>query len=177
MGAFVRDERGSITVEFILWIPLIAAWLVASIAFFDAYLSRIEASKVAQTISDILSRQEQVTPGFFTQLTALRDGLLVRNEAADAMRISSIIRTTDDDYQVLWSCVSELTTAPMTDEAVPAGIMPEMAPLENVIMTELTVPWTSIFSIAGLTDQVWETRIVVRPRFTPLLQITDPDAC
>ena len=31
-----RDERGTMTIEFLLWMPVLASWLVVSTAFFDA---------------------------------------------------------------------------------------------------------------------------------------------
>ncbi|MEM6660765.1 MAG: TadE/TadG family type IV pilus assembly protein [Pseudomonadota bacterium] len=166
--AFWSDDRGSLTVEFVLWVPVLLIWLMASIAWFDAWLARNQAAKVAYTVSDILSRQEEVTGGFLMQIDTLQRGLLTRADGAAAMRLSSIQRTSTG-HEVRWSCSNAPSLQPLTDGNLPTADLPDMATLETIVLTELAVPWSGFDWAVGLGALTWTYRVPSRPRFTPML--------
>ena len=170
LNRFVRDDRGMLTFEAMLWLPMLIFWMIGSIAWFDAWLSRNQAAKVAYTISDIMSRQEQVSPTFIYQVDAMQTGLLTRASAPATMRLSSIQRT-QDGYEVRWSCSNSTGAPPLTDGGVPTGVMPVMGELDTIILTELYVPWTRFSGMAGLTETTWSFQVVTSPRVTPALEM------
>ncbi len=175
-NAFQRwafDEHGSITVEFVIWMPLLAFWFVVSVAFFDAYKSRSDASKAAHTITDLISRQVDVDEAFLDELFALKGKLLPRVPSNSLMRISSIqYDINNDQYQVVWSSVRG-SALPLTDIEVPIALLPQMAHLDSIILTELSVPYQPFTSWAGIDVTDWDFAIVSRPRFVTAIVKTD----
>ena len=167
---FARDERGMLTIEAMLWVPILSFWLIASVAWFDAWLSRNQAAKVAYTLADILSRQEEISEPFLMQLDALQAGLLTRASGFSAMRLSSIQRTSDG-HVVRWSCSNDPAWPPLTDGVIPSENLPMMAELDTIVLTELSVPWERFGGIAGLTGTTWSYRVATRPRFAPALEM------
>lgn len=169
-----RDaETGSVSMEFILIWPFLLLWLVASYVFFDVYKSQSKSAKAAYTISDIISRQEEVDTALLDDLDVLLDKLLPRSSDQKWMRISSVFFN-GTDYEVDWSYPMnpppngdpyQNKADPMTDEMIPLPIMPQLASTDSVILVEINIPYDPIVSNIGLTDQTWEPRIIVRPRY------------
>lgn len=168
-----RDEYGSITIEFLLWLPLLAFWLVVSAAFFDAYKSRSDAMKAAQTLTDILSRQVEVDNAFIDELYALQDKLLPRAPAGTRLRVTSVQYVdADEEYQVQWSRVigggQPLDTATISQE-----FFPQMADLDTVILTELDVSYRPFTDWGRIGNRTWSFALVTRPRFVSAIAKTD----
>jgi hypothetical protein len=164
-----RDETGTITIEFLLWVPLLCFWFVVSVAFFDAYKSRSEAEKAAQTVSDIMSRQVEVTDAFVGELYSLQGNLLPRARAGSRLRVSSLQYSIDEEgngaYRVIWS-VPRGGGLPLADENIPIALLPEaMADLETVVLTELSVPYQPFTSWARIDITSWTYSLISRPRF------------
>lgn len=170
--AFGCDQRGTVSVELLLWLPLLSFWITASIVWYDAYMSRNQAAKVAHTISDIVSRQEEMSGSFLMQIDALQRGLLNRASGEAALRISTI-RREGQGYDVVWSCVNDPASAVLTNAGVPTAKMPRMGDQDTVVLTELAVPWTRFSNFPGLGEQDWTLRVVTRPRFTPQMALSD----
>lgn len=166
-----RAERGSITIEFLLWLPLLAFWLVVSVAFFDAYKSRNDAAKAAHTLSDIMSRQVEMSNAFADELFALEDKLLPRVATGKRLRVSSI-RYAAETYQVQWSRAVG-GGQPMADADIPLEFLPEMADLDTVVLTELYVPYQPFTDWAGIGARAWTFVIVTRPRFVSAIGYID----
>ncbi|HUS54389.1 MAG TPA: hypothetical protein VMY41_10345 [Thermohalobaculum sp.] len=168
-----RDERGTLTIEFLLWLPILAFWLVVSAAFFDAYKSRNDAAKAAHTLSDITSRQVVVTDAFLEELFTLQDKLLPRAPEGKLLRVTSIrYSAEDEEYQVLWSEALG-GGQPLTDEDIPLSIMPAMADLDSIILTELSVPYQPFTKWARITANTWSFSLISRPRFVSAIAMID----
>lgn len=172
LGRLLRDEGGTLTIEFLLWLPVLAFWLVASVAFFQAYKSRNEALNTAHALSDIMSRQVEVTDGFLDQLYALQARLLPRAPEGTQLRVSSIQYVRDDDqYRVLWSRALG-GGDPLPEAEVTGPMLPLMADRDTVLLTELEVPFQPFTGWAGIGSRIWTFHLVSRPRFVsavPLL--------
>lgn len=161
---FWRDEQGAITIEFLLWTPVLAFWLMGSAAFFDAYKSRSDTAKAAQTLSDIMSRQVEVTNGFLDELYALQSKLLPRVAQGRDLRLTSIqYHALDDTYHVIWS--RAYGGVPMEDQFIPIHLLPQMADLDTVIVTEVAVPYQPVSNWAVVDAREWSFALVTRPRF------------
>lgn len=160
-----RDERGTLTIEFIVWLPLLLFWFVISASYFQVHKSRNDAQNVAHTLTDIMSRQVEVNNEFFDELYQLQDVLLPNAPAGATVRVTSIkYDEANARYVVLWS------HARGGPEAYPAGeisstIFPEMANGDTIILLELTVPYTAFTNWDGIGDRTWSFTLFTRPRF------------
>ena len=165
---WMGDEYGSVTIEFMLWLPILAFWLVISAIFFDAYKARSDAMKTAQTLSDIMSRQTEVSDAYIGDLYLLQGKLLARAPAGTRMRISSI-QYKDEEYQVQWSRAlgggDPLATGTGDDNELAQDIFPRMAELDSVILTELYVPYMPFSDWAAMKVTQWSFTVISRPRF------------
>ena len=170
LWTFWRDQRGSMSVEFLLWVPFLAFWMTASVAFYDAWMSRNQAAKVTHTVADILSRQEVVNAQFLFQIDALQSSLLNRASGDGRLRVSSVQRSVDE-VLVLWSCTNHRALPPLQPDTIPDGLLPRLADGDSVIVTELSVPWSRFAGIAFLVPQDWYFRVSTLPRFTPMLEL------
>lgn len=169
-----RDERGTITIEFLLWMPVLAFWLVASATFFDAYKSRSDAAKAAHTLADILSRQVEVSNAFLGDLFTLETNLLPRLPASAQVRVSSVqYAAATDTYQVLWSEPLGGNGEAMVDATIPLGILPDMADLDTVVLTELSAPYQPFSNWARIEVTAWSFTLVSRPRFVSAIAKID----
>ncbi|MEM8793681.1 MAG: hypothetical protein AAGE80_18840 [Pseudomonadota bacterium] len=175
---FAGDTRGSITVEFMIWIPVIMLWLSFSVAFYDANKNRNDAAKAAYTISDLVSRQVEVSEAFFDQLAALQDNLLPRTAANHRLRITSIqfLEAEDEDAEdawvVQWSAGRRGAEA-LTEDTLNTNLLPPMADLDTVVLVEIAVPFVPVMQNVGINTQTWSLPVVSRPRFVSSIVKTD----
>ena len=169
---FLKDESGTLTIEFVLWIPLLALWLMFSGVLFDGYMSRNQTAKVATTLTDIVARQTEVSDTFMAELDALKNELLTRSDGSGELRVSSL-RFVDGAYEVLWSKAPG-ALEPMTADKVPVSVIPVMSANDTVVMIELIVPWTPFFNLAVMGPQVWNFALTSRPRFASEVAFAAP---
>ncbi len=173
---FDKDERGTITIEFVIWFPFLFAWFVGTVVFFDAYKTRSHAAKVTYTIGDIISRSEYLNTGDVDNLYLLESRMLPKIRSGLGLRISSVRARTSPgggiEYTVLWSVTRGPDMTPLTDVNIPVDIIPTMAPLETVVVTETFTPYVPMADWVGLQTQYWRTAIVNSPRFYPAVTYT-----
>lgn len=163
---FLGDEGGSVTIEFVLWVPVLLVWFVVSAVFFDAYISRNRAANVAYTMTDILSRQTEVDDAFIVELFNLQEVLLPDAPPGRRFRVSSIrYEAADDRYVVLWSRAYGGPDPLPEGQPVTSDVLPTMADLDTVILMELEVPYRPFSNWAGIGERFWTFRLVTRPRF------------
>ena len=179
LAEFRRDERASITIEFIIWVPLLAFWLVVGVAFFDAFKSRSDSAKAAETLADIISRQVEIDNAFIAELYALQQVLLPRTPTGARLRVTSIrflendeLDEGDDEHRVEWS-VPIGGDAPMENVQIPLSILPEMADRDTIVLTELYVPFQPFTSWGGIGFHTWTNVLVARPRFVSAIAKVD----
>lgn len=169
---FRRDERGSLTIEFCLWVPVLIFWLVLSITVYDTYRSRMQASNVAFIISDIVSRLTEFTTQNLTDIEALQTELLIGVPGQAELRITSVtcIKAAPDlpcTYTVNWSVRSSSSSslAIITNpNELPVLLFPTMQDREEILLVDQTVPHTPISASVGLAPRSWDTRLVTRSR-------------
>lgn len=172
LSAFVRDETGAMSVEYVIWVPLLMFWLVASVAAFGAFNARNAAANAAYTLADVMSRQAEVDAAFFDDLWALHDGLLPNTSNQKTVRISSIVYDADaDTHSVVWSNATVGVT-PLVDGRIPTGRLPDMADADSVVLIETAVPYVFFTDWLGQSSTVWRHTLAVRPRFVPAVVLT-----
>lgn len=170
-GRSARDERGSITVEFVIWVPILVLWFAGSISYFDGYRERGRAAKMSHVVSDILTRQAEIDDDLITDLYDMMEIMLPGTPPGMVLRVTSV-EYRDGSYQVLWSVASG-GGAPMETEDIPVAKMPAMAELDTVIVTETTVPFQPALDIVGIGERTWTSFLPARPRFVHSVAYVD----
>lgn len=166
LRAFVRGDGGTVTVEFVLVIPLLAWCFLGTYTFFAAYRTQSINVKAAYTIGDQLSRETDfITPVYIASLGELHD-FLVQSDTATRMRVTVFEYEADDDsYRVIWSQgvgqTARTTNAAITDVR---ARLPEMPDEEIAILTETWIDFAPA-SFSGLDNMTFSEAIVTRPRF------------
>jgi len=174
-GPFLRDERGSMTIEFMIWIPLLMLWFVGSVVIYDAYRNRDDAAKAAYTISDIVSREIEIaatTPNEIDDLFTLQTRMLPYADGETALRISSIKYIAKNDRHCLaWSEARgdvarypALTQQDVLTDAFAARV-PQMADQDHILLVEVMVPFVPFATLVGIEVQTWRFDLFTRPRF------------
>ena len=57
VGAFKKSDEGSVAIETMLMVPIMAWAMLATLTFFDAYRNEAIAYKAGLTIADMISRE------------------------------------------------------------------------------------------------------------------------
>jgi hypothetical protein len=169
---FIADEKASLTVEFILMLPVLMTWYVGSIVFFDAFNSKASAQATAHTIADIMSRQTGTSNAFIDQLLTLQNRMLPR-ENVGTIRVSSLQKDATGTLNLLWSHTTDPNARPITITDIPQAILPNIANGESVLLVETNVPFVPISKWIGFTAANWINRVVIRPRFVEPLPNSD----
>ncbi len=172
LGNFKRNERGVITLEMILMMPLMVLWIVGSNSFFDAFKTYLRASKATYTAVDLISRQSTVGPTFITNVGTVFDSIVDADGANSGVVVSSI-RMWNDALQIEWSRNANGSPG-MTDEAeIPMAYMPNLRNGEAIVLIQTSVPFVPIHSWGNLTAKTFTNTVAVTPRFDVLVSYDD----
>lgn len=171
LRAFQRNTEGTVTVEFVIYAPLLL-WLFAAIyTWFDAFRQETVNLKAAYTISDLISRETTTLNETYIDSMYEMTKLLIRGDSQITLRVSVVRWDMDNDrYYIDWSRVRgsslpEWTNATIVDinDRLPA--MPDQ---ERVILVETRNEMTPAFRV-GLPDLDINNFVFTRPRFAPLV--------
>jgi len=182
VARFGRNEGGSVTVEFLMSLPLLIWAFVALFSFWDVYSSRNVVQKAAFVVADTLAR----TPGSVT--TAYIDGLLkyqnylIGQTANSKLRISSIRwNLTNQAYEVSWS-YSPKNALALRNNASLIGVqssLPILSQFEDVLLVESWIGYDPPIAAGligslptGIVPSGFNEFNVMRPRFIPKVCIT-----
>ncbi len=172
---FRAEHSGSVSVEFMLVLPMLFWWYAASFSFFDAFRTHNTSVKASYMIGDILSRQIQVDNDYLDGMETMLK-FMTRIETDVWIRVSSVKYTSDQGYSIEWSystgTASSLTTAEIYTRELDENYLPLMASGETVILSETYVPYFPSYDV-GLLARTWSNVVVTRPRFTSQLANAD----
>jgi len=171
LSRFREDEEATVTMEFVIIMPVLIFWFIGSIVFFDAFSSRATAQRTAHTITDILSRQTQVDNIFINKMLTLQNRMMPR-EQVGTIRVSSLQIDPSGDLVVLWTHTTG-SSLPLIAADISSSILPDMHIGESVILVDTTVPFTPISDWVGIVAQTWHNHVVTQPRFVSTLPNTD----
>ncbi len=171
-GRFGSDDRGTVTVEFVIVLPLLMLWFVGSFVFFQTYRNFSHAEKASFAISDIMSRQSEVDSAFLDELDLLFERLLPRRPTGQWLRVSSISYDAANGYEVLWSHNAAGGDV-VTDASALGEFLPAMADGDTVILTETYVPYRPMVDWVGIPAMTFANRVVARPRYVSAVAKTD----
>lgn len=164
---FLRDERGSIAIESVLILPVLAWAYMGTVVFFDAFRAKAVNVKAAYTIGDILARQTvDITPEFVDSLHDLQR-MLIGDDPATRLRITKFtFRASDGSFVRIWSeargpGIAGHTPASLRD--VRASI-PIMADDDSAVLVESWTTYTPSMNVM-LDPTTLHELVVMRPRF------------
>ena len=167
---FCADERGTVTIESLLSLPLLLFWYVASFVFFDAFRMMNVNEKAAYTVSDILSRTQ---PGVELHQADINNmqklfTYLTQGEGATTMRVTSVsYNTTSTKYSAIWSAgTTGVTTLPAGEitQTAYTDRLPLMYDNETILVVETTLVYTPPFNV-GLGQTQMSAFVFTAPRF------------
>lgn len=171
-----RREDGSVMVEAVIIMPILAAFYCASFVWFDAFRQKNLVMKASYAVSDVLSRQGEVDEPFMDNLHMVMDYMIPSN-ARPRMRVSlieyNISAPETNKYRLRWSYGPHgMTPLTQADLDTDTSWIPLMADHDAVVVTETAVSYQPIFRV-GIANQVYRNTIVTRPRFDPTLFKSD----
>ena len=161
------DERGSVAVETILMLPILAWTYFAMMQFFHAYRHEAISFKANITIADMFSREAgYISPSYIDGAKSLLDFLATIDDEPE-LRVTAFRWSEDDDeYQVAWSkgrgSRDDLTTADLAGET---DRIPIMYDGEMALLVETWIDYEPIFNI-GMEGREMNAFTVISPRFT-----------
>lgn len=172
IAAFLRDERGNISIETVILMPLLLFATIGGLTYWNAFHSNSRTAKVAYAVSDIMGRHESVDSVDMAYLWDLQNKMLPGNVRERTMRISSICFE-NGSYHVLWSYTASGSDTPkpaaLTVSDIPIQVMPSMMPQDSVILVEVTGIWHPQFLTAGIRGTRWNNALITRPRFVKFI--------
>lgn len=192
-AAYLRDDRGNLTMEFVLWLPILLFWFVISAVFYDAYKSRDDAAKAAYTIADIVSRETELGVDRIEELVDLQRALLPRAGREMFLRLSSIScdktggcldpdTAVTGDYSLNWSILPPHDTWPTPFPGAPAALtgnsdipldaLPLMAEGDTIILIDVNVPFRPFSDWVGVDAREWAFRVAVWPRLVSEIDLS-----
>lgn len=167
--AFLASERGSLSIEAVIILPVLVLFFLVSFTFYDAYRTQTVITKAGYTIADLLSRNPQ------TVNTTDVDGLwdifqfITRGRDEGFIRVSRVIRFVDtangiDEYRVEASYATG-DQAAMTSTELTANLarIPILAANSTVTVVETYSPYVPPFFI-GLDAYTMESWTVTPQR-------------
>jgi hypothetical protein len=104
LRTFADDTSGNMSIEAVIFVPLVMAMLAATFSFYDAFRFKAMNTKAAYTISDALSREtDAITPTYLNGMVSTLN-FLTRSESHYSLRVTVVRYDEDDDqYKVDWS--------------------------------------------------------------------------
>lgn len=171
ISAYLKDDSGTATIEFVLWFPLLMFWILGIVVFFDAFKSRGALISANTIVADIISRNSEITADYLDLLQLLQASLLPKTSGS-GLRISSVLYTIDpnivDDpgtYTVQWSGVTGAATILLVDDDIQISELPDMYSSETVLLVESFVPYVPMTSYIGMSVTTLRRTIAISPRY------------
>lgn len=164
--AWHKDESGSVAVETVLMVPLLAWAMLATLTYFDAYRNEAISFKAGLVLADAVSRETQVDDAYIDGLYGLHQFLMLKDKNPD-MRVTVFrYRENEDDYRRVWS--ESRGTQPSLNNASLNALrarLPVMTDGESAILVETWSDYKAPYTI-GLGDFGMATYNVISPRFS-----------
>ncbi len=165
--SFVRNEKGSLSIEAVLAVPILVWAITATFVFWDAFKTLNVSQKATYTVADMISRENQDVTGDY--LTAMHEiyGYLSNSDGDNSMRVTVVELEVDPDTDV------ETLTLICSDgvgglsghdtvEAVRARI-PQMGNGDQMVVVETEQDWAPAFAV-GLASYRFREVALARPR-------------
>lgn len=182
-GGFLRDERGTMSIEAAIIIPILFWAICATYTFFQVYKVQNATFRANYTISDLISRETGVMDAsymrglhnvyqFMTFATTSDTWIRVSivNCKSNCTNLSS--RNLDIDWSFGTNGARELTNG---DLSFWEDKIPTLLKGDALILLETSSTYTPMFEkiVPGFSTKTLVTHSVTRPRFTQQLVFDD----
>ncbi|HBD90031.1 MAG TPA: pilus assembly protein [Gemmobacter sp.] len=177
---FLGDETGSMIVEAVLVMPMMAWAAFALFVYWDAYATINRVQKATYTVADVLSRSRtniDSTDAFGVERLF---NFTLPGDTAVRMRLTSaVFSDRNNRFEVQWSCALDPVNMPALTTATLQQFsdrLPLTADADTLMIVETQYDFTPIFDV-GLNDMTLGQFVATRPRFIPAVGFTDPGNC
>ncbi|MFW2543303.1 TadE/TadG family type IV pilus assembly protein [Primorskyibacter sp. 2E107] len=173
---FRRDEAGNVTIETLIWMPLILGILAATFSLHDAFRYKSLNVKAAYTISDALSRETDPIDNAYLDGMVDLLSYLTRSEGPYSLRVTLVrYNANQDKYISEWTQTrGDFTNLTTQDLGSMHEKLPNLLHNERVIVVETATMYKPPFEVPGLnTDSLFYNYGFTRPRFAPKIVWSD----
>jgi len=175
---FRRDQKGSLSVEAVIILPLLFWAITATFTFFHTYKAQSAAFRANYTVSDILSRETgEIDSDYMRGLHNLYQYMTFAKTAGTWLRVS-VFHCTDNCDQsdrtlsLLWSeGTNGARDLDASDYAHWDPLVPWMVKGDSVILVETSNHYDPPFAnfLMSFPERELVSHSVTRPRFAPQL--------
>ena len=174
---FARAERGNMTVEAVILMPILLTTFVGLYSVFDGFRAQTVNQRAAYTVSDMLSRETQFIDDTYIDNAYDLLTFMADTQTTDIKMRVTVISYNEkrDRFSVVWSEVRGTGYTPYRNRDVRDwhDILPIMVDGEQTILVETSILYEPPVGF-GLGSKTIDTRVFNRPRFAPQLRY-DPD--
>ncbi|MCF6232098.1 MAG: pilus assembly protein [Rhodobacteraceae bacterium] len=167
---FAADTRGSVTVEFIIMMPIIFYAFMGIYVYFEGYRQSTINLKAAYTISDLISRETEIISDEYIDSMQAMMQILTRSNSTIALRMS-VFRWSDDDNRFFVEWSQNRGYEPNYTNASISAIEDKLPLLPNneiVILVETDNTYTPLFKV-GMDDKQLKNFVFTKPRWVDQL--------
>ena len=173
---FVRDVRGSMSIELCIMTPILVWVLISTFVYFDLFRTEANVERASITVADLYSREtEAVTDQYIdTTVTLLQE--LTYADDNPLLRVTAYTYDEPSDtYQTIWSedrgFGSPLLDTDL-DQLQIANRLPLLGNQGRAILVETQTQYVplvstdlSLFNMPYVDNPTFNTFTVVQPRF------------
>ncbi|MBY6006554.1 hypothetical protein KUV62_21705 [Salipiger bermudensis] len=174
---FSRNTEGSMSLEVLIFAPLLFGTITATFAMHDAFRFKDLNSKATYAISDALAREtDAITPDYLDGMVKAL-AFLTKSESAYSLRVSVVQQDPVQEKLVIdWSrtrgVFEEMTQADLDDMAEK---IPTLVDNERLILVETHTEYAAPFDLSKyVTGETFYNFVFARPRFAPQLLWEEP---
>ena len=184
---YTKDQRGLLSIELALLLPIMFFWFAGTFVFFNAFHKWLKSVKANYTIADLISRQQYTTVDFVYSLDAVYDEISQTEDAANSYFELTIVEwdlSNPSDPQLVIRCSEATNTAKQEPtgikaEDIEARIPTKVPDGDDLILLTSYTPYTPLFDWVGIPPTTFKNDMVAPLRFTDSLDIdvcTPPEA-
>lgn len=163
-AAFLMGESGGLSIEFVVFFPLLMLWFVTCVNLFNSYRASYQAVYATQTVGEILSLQDQADPALMQQLGRVMDRALLPSVQGEVLRVSNLVwDETESAWAVDWSATEPAGRTGLSTATLPMATLPMGGPGTSVLWVEAFVPYQPFVAL-GAEPQLWHIRQAHWPR-------------
>lgn len=172
---FGAEQRGALSVEAVIILPVLIWTLMASFVFWDAFRTQNTHMKAAYAVTDMLSREmTSINTAYISGMHSVFR-YMTQAEGETWMRVTSVrYRAVDDSYRVLWSRTTNAGRAPPYTDASLVPLRPRIPVMANddtIIIVETWQDYQPLFNV-GIGRRLMDEFIVTRPRWLSPIPLT-----
>jgi len=175
LQGFAGAERGAISAEAMIVLPVLFWGLIATFVYFDAFRANTTSNKAAYTVADAISRQTgTIDEPYLDGMNTLYERLSLTRHPTE-LRVTSISWNEDDqEFKSIWSYSTgqrpQVTTAMLNQRF--AERLPDIPEGDNLLMIEAIQDYRPPIRI-GLGPRTFQNIVVTRPRYAPQVRFFD----